>query len=158
MRYIILNNKDFFQDKIKLDNFTEVQNETERCDAVFGEITIPLLEELHYLPERRDQILPESWLLTDGGVSFILCKFDKGILHHEDGKPIKRLLGLYDQENFYTEIRSYNCPQSYNQIECYIFCYNKNFGYQNNILPDKISNENQSIITTLCENIQKKIL
>ena len=156
MNYIILNSKDLFENNIKLHNFKEVENDEERCDAVFGEITIPILEELHHFPEERDKILPGSWLFKDGGVSFILCKFDKGILHHEDGKPIKRLLELYDQESFYTEIRSYNCPQSYNQIECYIFCYNKNLGYQNNILPDKISDEN--IIEALCKNIEKKVL
>lgn len=159
MNYIILNNEENIKDQIHINGFKEVKNDKDRCDAVFGQITIPLLEELYHFPERRDSILPEAWLLKDGGVSFILCSFDKNILHDESGKAIKKLLELYSKENFYIEIRSYNSPQSYNQLECYIFCYNKNFGYKNNILPDKIDNETEkSVLEILCENIEKQLL
>ena len=153
MNYIILNNKKLFENKIKIKGFKEVENDKDRCDAVFGEITIPILEELYQFPDRREEILPESWLLTDRGVSFILCKFDKNILHDETGKAIKKLLGIYSKEDFYIEVRSYNSPQSYNQIECYIFCYNKNFGHHNDILPDTIVAPKNSIIEELCQHI-----
>lgn len=158
MNYIILNKTEFFKDKIKLKNFKSVVNEKERVDAVFGEITLPVLDEIHKHPGRRNSLLPESWLLTDPGVSFILFKIDKRILHDENGKLIETLLGLYDQKNFYIEIRSYHDPQSKNQIECYIFCYNKNFGYQGDILPDKITDDKTSILEILCENIEKQLL
>ena len=56
MNYIILNNTEDFRSKIKINGFKEVENAKDRCDAVFGQITIPLLEELYQFPERRDSI------------------------------------------------------------------------------------------------------
>lgn len=155
MNYIVLNNNDFFKD-INIKGFKEVENENDRVDAVFGEITIPILEELYNFPERRDEILPGSWLLGDGGVQFILCKFDKGILHEETGKAIKKLLELYNKENFYIEIRSYHDGESYNQIECYVFAYNKSFEFLQATMPDKIEKD-QDVLKTLCENIEKNL-
>lgn len=155
MNYIILNNKEYFKNLISFTKIKEVKGNNDRCDAVIGEITTEILEQLYSEPERRDRILQDEWLLRDRGVSFILCKIDTSILHNKDSELIEKLLGLYNKENFFIEIRSYHNKQSYNQIESYIFCYNKNFGYQNDILPDVIE---ENILQTLCEKIEKKIL
>lgn len=156
MNYIILNNQEYFKKEIKFDKIKEVENDDARCDAVIAEITTKILEQLYSDERGRDRILQDEWLLRDRGVSFILCKIDTSILHNEDSELIEKLLRLYDKENFYIEIRSYHDKQSYNQIESYIFCYNKNFGYQGNILPDVI--EEKNILQILCKKIEKKIL
>lgn len=158
MNYIILKNTEFFKNKIKLKNFKSVVNEKERVDAVFGEITLPVLGEIHQHPGRRNSLLPESWLLTDPGVSFILFKIDKRILHDENGKLIETLFGLFSKKNFYITLRTYHDPKTHNSISGFLFAYNKNFGYQGEILPDKITDKEKSILEILCKNIEEGLL
>lgn len=155
MNYIILNDYELFQD-INLNNFKEVSlNGQERIDAVFCHITKKILENIDNDPTRRDQILPEAWLLGNPGI-FVLSKIDRNILYDENTELIKTLFGLFDQEKFFVEIRGYNRPQSYNQIEQYIIAYNKNLGFVENLFPENIETEN--ILEILLQNIEKKLL
>lgn len=158
MKYIILNNKDFFEDKINLKQFEEVTDEKDRCDAIFGEIDEEILEQLYSDEAGGDRILQNKWLLRDGGVSFILLKINKGILHDNSGKLIKKLIGLHNKESHYIEIWSDHDPKTYKEIECYLFAYNKQFGYINNILPKKIENNDLSIFENLLKEIHENLL
>lgn len=153
MNYIILNKTEDFRNKIKINGFKEVENAKDRVDAVFIDMPKVVLDDIYSNGRRREGVLPEQWLLRDRGVQFILCRFNKFILHDESQKSIERLIGLYDKESHYIEIRSYYNKKSYNQIECYLFAYNKNFGFRENIFPDEIDN---NIFQTLCECIEKE--
>ncbi len=156
MNYIILNNNEYFQDKISLNNFKEVGlNESERVDAVFAEITTKILENNDNIGERRDSILPEQWLLRDGGVSFILCKVDRSILYNENEELIEKMFELFSKEHFYIELWNFNVEESYNQLDCFLIAYNKKFGYQE-ILTDDDSKE--EIIKIILKKIEEKIL
>lgn len=156
MNYIILNNNEYFQDKISLNNFKEVGlNESERVDAVFAEITTKILENNDNIGERRDSILPEQWLLRDGGVSFILCKVDRSILYNENEELIEKMFKLFSKEHFYIELWNFNVEESYNQLDCFLIAYNKKFGYQE-ILTDDDSKE--EIIKIILKKIEEKIL
>ena len=156
MKYIIINDFDFFKNKINIKNFSEVKNEKDRCDAVFGTNKKKILDEFYKDPGRRDSILPNSWLLRDGGTIFILCKIETNILHDKDESFVEKLLELYDKKSFYIEIRSYNSPQINNKLESYLFAYNKKLEYQENTLPDKITDiKDKSIVELLCEKIEE---
>jgi hypothetical protein len=156
MNYVILNDQEYFKDKIKLHGFKEVDVDgNERVDAVFCHITREILEDIYNNEDTGDRLLPQSWLLRDAGI-FVLSKIDRDILYDENSELIEKMLGLYSKENFYIELRSYNRPESYNQLEQYIFAYQKSFGFIADILPEKI--ENPNIFQCLLQNIEKKLL
>lgn len=156
MNYIILNDREIFENQIHIDGFKEVElNGNDRVDAVFCHITKEILENINKEPERRDSILPQSWLLRDAGI-FVLSKIDRNILYDEDTELIQTMFGLFDQESFYIEIRGFNRAESYNQIDQFIIAYKKSLGYIEDLFPEKIdSTEN---IQELLKYIEKKIL
>lgn len=157
MNYIILNNENYFIDKINLKNFQQVDlNGSERVDAVFAEITTEILESSNQNNGRGDSILPEQWLLADGGVSFVVCKIDRSILYNKNNKLIEKLFGLFSKEHFYIELWNFNVEESYNQLECFLIAYNKQFGYQE-ILSDN-DTEEKDILKVILKKIEKKIL
>lgn len=157
MNYIILNNEEYFEDKIILDKFQKVDiNGSERIDAVFAEITSKILEDSDNDGGRGDSVLPEQWLLADGGVSFVVCKVDRSILYNENNKLIEKLFRLFSKEYFYIELWNFNVEESYNQLECFLIAYNKQFGYQE-ILSDN-DTEEKDILKVILKKIEKKIL
>ena len=157
MNYVILNSEEYFEDKIVLDKFQKVDiNGSERVDAVFAEITSEILEDSDNDGGRGDSVLPEQWLLADGGVSFVVCKVDRSILYNENNKLIEKLFGLFSKEYFYIELWNFNVEESYNQLECFLIAYNKQFGYQE-ILSDN-DTEEKDILKVILKKIEKKIL
>lgn len=157
MNYIILNNDEYFKDKIILKNFHKVDiNGSERVDAVFAEITTKILENLDNIGTRGNQVLREQWLLADGGVQFMVLKVDRSILYNENEELIEKLFGLLSKEHFYIELWNFNIEESYNQLECFLIAYNKNFGYQE-ILSDNDSEEKE-ILKIILKKIEEKIL
>ena len=163
MNYVILNERDKFENQIHIHGLKEVDvNGSERVDVVFANITREILEQFDADGGGGDTVLPEQWLLSDGGVSFILCPISRDILYNENTELIEKMFRLFNKESFYIELRGYNRAQSYNQIEQYIFCYNKCFEYHRNaILPDVITKEeqeNNTIFEILLDCIKKEIL
>lgn len=156
MNYIILNNKEYFQGKINLKNFKEVDvNGSDRIDAVFCEITSEILERIDNNTTRRDEFFEKQWILRDPGVSFILSKIDRDILLNENTELIETLFKLFDKESFYFEIWGFNIPESYNQIDQFVIIYNKNFGYIGDIYPKEIKKD---VLEELLKNVEEKIL
>lgn len=157
MNYVILNNEEYFEDKIVLDKFQKVDiNGSERIDAVFAEVTSKILEDSDNDDGRGDSVLPEQWLLADGGVSFVVCKVNRSILYNENNKLIEKLFRLFSKEYFYIELWNFNVEESYNQLECFLIAYNKQFGYQE-ILSDN-DTEEKDILKVILKKIEKKIL
>ena len=157
MNYIILNNQEYFKNQINLKNFKEVSiNGSERIDAVFAEITTEILENIDNFRENGNSILPGQWLLADGGVQFMVCKIDRSILYNENEQFIEKLFGLFSKKHFYIELWNFNIEESYNQLECFLITYNKNFGYQE-ILSDDNSKE-ENIFKIILKKIEEKIL
>lgn len=152
MNYIILNNREDIKDQIHINGFKEVKNAKDRVDAVFVNISKVILDDIYSNGQRREGVLPEQWLLRDRGVQFILCRFNKFILYDESKKSIEKLIGLFDQEHFYITIWSRHNKETYNEIECYLFAYNKNFGYKEFILPEEI---NGNIFKEILKYIEK---
>lgn len=157
MNYIILNNKEYFQDKINLKSFKEVDiNGSNRIDAVFCEITSEILERIDNDETEGNRIFQEQWILRDPGVSLILSRINRDILLNENTELIETLFKLFDQESFYFEIWGFNIPESYNQIDQFVIAYNKSFGYISPIYPTE--EIKKDVLEELLENIEEKIL
>lgn len=156
MNYIILNSKEYFQDKISLNNFKEVDTDgSERVDAVFAEITTKILENDDNIGGGGDPVLPEQWILRDGGVLFILCKVDRSILYNENEELIEKMFELFSKKHFYIELWNFNVEESYNQLDCFLIAYNKKFGYQEILTDD---NSEEETIKFILKKIEEKIL
>ena len=66
MNYVILNGHDFFDGKIDIESFHEVNIDGEdRVDVVFGEFSIGLLESSYEGRGDGVEVFPEQWLLSD---------------------------------------------------------------------------------------------
>lgn len=158
MNYVVLNDQEIF-DNVIIEKFNQVDlYGNERVDAVFCHITKQILEDINREPERRDEILPEAWLLRDAGI-FVLSKIDRNILYDENTELVETMLGLFDQEGCYIEIRGYNRPESYNQIDQFVIAYRKSLGFVDNLLPEKIENiEKKDVISVILHNIKHKLL
>ena len=157
MNYIILNNQEYFKNKINLKNFKEVSIDgSERIDAIFAEITTEILENTDNIGGNGNSVLPGQWLFADGGVQFMVCKIDRSILYNENEQLIEKLFGLFSKKYFYIELWNFNIEESYNQLECFLIAYNKNFGYQE-ILSDNDSEE-KDIFKIILKKIEEKIL
>ena len=156
MNYIILNNKDFFKDKINIGKLKEVDlNGEERVDAIFGEITTELLEDIISESESGNPILRNKWLLKDRGIAFMVFKTDRSILYNENDELIEKMFGLFSKDDFFIELWSLNIEDSYNQLDSYLIIYNKNFGWQQIISSYE---EKQDHFTMILKKIEEKIL
>lgn len=156
MNYIILNNKDFFKDKINIEKLKEVDlNGEERVDAVFGEITAELLEDIISESESGNPILRNEWLLKNRGIAFMVFKTDRSILYNENDELIEKMFGLFSKDDFFIELWSLNIEDSYNQLDSYLIIYNKNFGWQQIISSYK---EEQDHFEMILKKIEEKIL
>ena len=156
MNYIILNNKEFFKDKINIKKLKEVSLDgEERVDAIFGEITTELLENRISESETRDSIFRNEWLLKDRGITFMVFKTDRSILYNENDELIEEMFGLFSKDDFFIELWSLNIEDSYNQLDSYLIIYNKNFGWQQIISSYE---EKQDHFTMILKKIEEKIL
>ena len=157
MNYIILNNKDFFKDKINIGKLKEVDlNGEERVDAIFGEITTELLEDIISGSESGNPILRNKWLLKDRGIAFMVFKTDRSILYNENDELIEEMFGLFSKDDFFIELWSLNVENSYNQLDSYLIIYNKNLGWQQ-IISNEVE-ESENHFEMILKKIEKKIL
>lgn len=157
MNYIILNNKEFFKDKINIKKLKEVSLDgEERVDAIFGEITTELLENRISESETRDSIFRNEWLLKDRGITFMVFKTDRSILYNENDELIEEMFGLFSKDDFFIELWSLNVKNSYNQLDSYLIIYNKNLGWQQ-IISDEVE-ESENHFEMILKKIEKKIL
>lgn len=154
MNYVILNNRELFEN-IKLKNFKEVDLDgEERVDAAFGFVSKKVLDDEDNESEGGITFLPQPWILGNAGI-FILLKIDRSILLDEDPKSIETLLGLFNSESFYITIRGFNREESYNQIEQFIIGYRKNLGFVENFCTEQVV---KNPFEYVLEEIEKKIL
>ena len=157
MNYVILNNEEYFINKISLKNFNQVDlYGSDRVDAVFAEITKEILDNDDNVGTGGNGILPEQWLLADGGIQFIVCKVDRSILYNEREELITKMFRLFSKEHFYIELWNFNVEESYNQLDCFLIAYNKKFGYTE-IIEDNDSEETDTFKIIL-KKIEEKIL
>lgn len=157
MNYIILNNKEFFKDKINIKKLKEVSLDgEERVDAIFGEITTELLENRVSESETRNSIFRNEWLLKDRGITFMVFKTDRSILYNENDELIEEMFGLFSKNDFFIELWSLNIENSYNQLDSYLIIYNKNLGWQQ-IISDEVE-ESENHFEMILKKIEKKIL
>ena len=158
MNYVILNDQDAFKN-IKIKGFKEVDlHGTDRVDAVFAHIDKGILENINTDTGGGNSVLPESWLLGDGGCIFVLCKIERNILYDENQELIEKLFGLFNKELFYIELWGINEQESYNQLECYLLAYNKKLGYQEIFTQDNNQETETDILQTLIKKIEKNLL
>lgn len=156
MNYIVLNNKDFFKNRIKVGSLKEVSvNEEERVDAIFGKITKELLEGEHSESRGGNQFFRNKWLLKDRGVSFMVFEVNRGILYDENDQLIEEMFGLFSKNDFYIELWTLNVENSYNQLDCFLIIYNKRFGFQQII---SAYNKQKDHFEMILEKIEEKIL
>lgn len=156
MNYIILNNKNYFQDKINIKKLKEVDlSGEERVDAIFGEITTELLEDIVSESKSGNPILRNQWLLKDRGVTFMVFKTDRSILYNENDKLIEEMFGLFSKDDFFIELWSLNIEDSYNQLDSFLILYNKNLGWQQII---SSYDETEDHFKMILKKIEKKIL
>ena len=157
MNYIILNNEDYFKNRINLNNFKKVDIDgSERIDAIFAEITKEILESTSNNSEQRDQVLRGEWLLKDGGVQFMVLKIDRSILYDENEQLIEKMFGLFSKEHFFIELWNFNIEESYNQLECFLIAYNKNFGYKE--ILESNDSQGKEVFEFILKKIEEKIL
>ena len=157
MNYIILNNKEFFKDKINIKKLKEVSLDgEERVDAIFGEITTELLENRISESETRDSIFRNEWLLKDRGITFMVFKTDRSILYNENNELIEEMFGLFSKNDFFIELWSLNIENSYNQLDSYLIIYNKNLGWQQII--SSYNEDEKDHFKMILKKIEEKIL
>ena len=157
MNYIILNNKEFFKDKINIKKLKEVSLDgEERVDAIFGEITTELLENRISESETRDSIFRNEWLLKDRGITFMVFKTDRSILYNENDELIEEMFGLFSKNDFFIELWSLNIENSYNQLDSYLIIYNKNLGWQQII--SSYNEDEKDHFKMILKKIEEKIL
>lgn len=156
MNYIILNNKNYFQDRINIEKLKEVDlSGEERVDAIFGEITTELLEDIISESESGNPILRNQWLLKNRGVTFMVFKTDRSILYNENDELIEKMFGLFSKDDFFIELWSLNIEDSYNQLDSFLILYNKNLGWQQII---SSYDETEDHFKMILKKIEKKIL
>lgn len=129
MNYVILNNREVFEDKINLKNFKEVDlHGEERVDGAFGVVTKKILGDDDNELGGGVTMVPYPWILGNAGI-FVLLKIDRSVLLDEDPKSIETLLKFFDPKSFYITIRGFNREESYNQIDQFLIGYRKHLGF-----------------------------
>lgn len=110
MNYVILNGHDFFNGKIDIESFHEVNIDGEdRVDVVFGEFSIGLLESSYEGRGDGVEVFPEQWLLSDRGVKILCFRIPQDILYQGRTELIKELFGFFCEDSHYIEIRGFSC-------------------------------------------------
>lgn len=159
MNYVILNNRDYFKNKIILKQLKEVDiNGEERVDAIFGEITKSILENEDWESNGGDSVFREKWLLKDRGITFMVFKVDRSILYHDREELIEKMFGFFAKNDFHIELWSLNIEDSYNQLDCYLILYNKKLGWRQIISSYDEESEKEDHFEMILKKIEKKIL
>lgn len=153
MNYLVLNDQEYFKDKIHFNRLKEVSlNGRARCDGVFGTISTEVLEEISRDDGARDKIFEKGGLCGSRGLEFIVFKIPKDILYTESTELISNCFGLIDASRFCTQLWSY-CYK--NTWEYFLIGFNKNQGF-NYIFETKIDAENNDWgIKKICEKIEE---
>ena len=110
MNYVILNGHDFFDGKIDIESFHEVNIDGEdRVDVIFFFFTIRLLESSYEGQWDGVEVFPEQWLLIDRGVKILCFRIPQDILYQGRTELIKELFGFFCEDSHYIEIRGFSC-------------------------------------------------
>lgn len=157
MNYIILNNIDFYQDKIKLENFKEVSiHGNKRVDGVFGTITTELLETGYQESGTGNRFFEEEWICRDKGVRFVVIRIPQNILYSEHSEYIEECFKLFNKESFYIELWSTKF-QDEEKYEYFIIGFNKDFGFKIIFEKEFYEIDKNNIVEFLSEKIEKKL-
>lgn len=154
MNYIILNDEEYFIDKITLPHFKEVSKSgRERCDGIFGTITTELLDQCRRDERTRDRFFEKAGLYGSFGIGFMVFKIPQNLLYNDDTKLIKECFGFIDTDGFYTQLWSFK-PKN-QQWEYFIIGINKFYNY-NYLLQTSINeNDNSYGIKQICIKIEE---
>ena len=153
MNYIILNDREYFEEKIHLKNFKEVSlNGRERCDGVFGTVTQQVLEQNSGDERFRDKFFKKGGLLGNRGLEFIVFKIPQNLLHLGNTELISNCLGLIDENDFFTQVWSY-CHK--NTWEYFLIGIKKSHGVHY-LYETKIDSDDDSYgMNIICQKIEE---
>lgn len=153
MNYLILNNREYFQNKITFDYIKEVSlNGRERCDGLFGEITKELLEETFRDHRRRDEFFETAGLCGDRGLQFVVFKIPQDLLYYDETELIPTCFEFINENDFSTQVWSY-CYK--NTWEYFLIGINKSHGI-NYIFDIKIDSLSDNYgVNTICKKIEE---
>ena len=157
MHYVILNNQEYFKDKININNFNEVSiRGNSRVDGVFAEITSELLEHGYTESTDGNRFFGEEWLCGDRGVQFVVIKIPQDILYSEHQEYIDECFKLFNKESFFVELWSIK-HENKEKYEYFIIGYNKNFGHQILGNDEFVEKKEQEVIPYICKKIEKNL-
>lgn len=154
MNYIILNDKEFFND-ISIFNCKEVfLNGRDRVDVVFGTITQEILDEQSEQFGEGDSFFGEQWLCSDSGTVFVVLKVPQDILYTGTGELIEKCFGLFNKKSFYIELGCIKLKDQ-EKYEYFIVAFKKSLGFQLVFKESFIEKKEEEIVPFLCETIEK---
>lgn len=155
MNYIILNDEDYFRDKITLQHFKEVyKNGRERCDGVFGTITSELLDECRRDDRARDKFFEEAGLYGNWGLEFIVFKIPQDLLYLDDTKLIPLCFGFINEDDFFTQIWSFSYKNTW---KYFLIGIKKSHGL-NYIFDTEIDSNDESYgVKKICKKIEESL-
>lgn len=155
MNYVILNDEDYFTNKINLQNFKEVSRHgRDRCDGVFGTITRELLEECYRDEGRRDKFFEEAGLYGNWGLEFIVFKIPQDLLYFDNTELIPLCFRFINANDFFTQIWSFSYKNTW---EYFLIGIKKSHGL-NYIFDTKIdSYDNAYGLEKICKKIEESL-
>lgn len=154
MNYLILNNKEYFQDKISLKMFKEVSlNGRERIDGLFGEITRELLESTSRDDGARDKFFEEGGVCRNRGFEFIIFKIPEDLFYYDETELIEECFGFIDENVFSSQIWSFK-PKN-QKWQYFLIGIKKSHGH-NYIFDTCIDSNDESYgIKKICKKIEE---
>lgn len=157
MNYVILNDIEYYQNNIMIDNFQEVSlNGKDRIDGVFGTIFEEVLEQSSQNTGGRNQFFEEEWLCRDRGVQFVVIRVPQNILYTEHQEYIQKCFELFNKESFYIELWSTKLKDK-EKYEYFIIGYNKNFDFTIIFENEFDELEENEIIKYISKKIEKNL-
>lgn len=152
MNYLIINDKEYFQDRICFENIKEVINDNDRCDVLFGTITTELLERTTEDSRRRDKFYEDAGIYGFGGIEAMVFKIPQGILYDRKKEFIETCFRFIDENSFYTQIWSYS--QENQAWEYFLIGINKKNKPQYLINTNTTAKDDYYGIKRICELIK----
>lgn len=157
MYYVILNDEEYFKNKIDINRFNEVSiNGNRRVDGVFTVVTKEILESRDNDIGRGEEVFENSWLCRDRGVQFVVVKIPQDILYTEHQEYIEKCFGLFDTESFYVELWSIKL-QDQEKYEYFIIGFNKSFEHKIIFDEEFIEKQENEVVKYICEKIEEKL-
>ena len=158
MNYIILNNKEYYEN-INLKNFKEVSvNDRNRIDGIFADITPEILEYSDNEDGGGSSVLGNEWFSRNSGIIFMVMRCPKNLLYDGSGELLERSFGFFNKENLFIEVWAIRIQGTENTYEYFIIGYNKKLGFKMLTKESFIEKKEEEIVPFLCETIEKKIL